>query len=58
MTRERNNETAKSLKLRNGQVIWVEPPFQKIKAKVNFPEGMGFTKRKFPVTINIKRELG
>ena len=37
---EINTETAKSLKLRNGQVVWVESPFQKIKAKVKFSEGV------------------
>ncbi len=37
---EINNETAKTLKLRNGQVVWVESPFQKIKAKVKFSEGI------------------
>jgi anaerobic selenocysteine-containing dehydrogenase len=35
---EINSETAKSLKLRDGQVVWVESPFQKIKAKVKFSE--------------------
>jgi anaerobic selenocysteine-containing dehydrogenase len=37
---EINTETAKSLKLRNGQVVWVESPFRKIKAKVKFSEGV------------------
>jgi anaerobic selenocysteine-containing dehydrogenase len=37
---EINSETAKSLKLRDGQVVWVESPFQKIKAKVKFSEGV------------------
>ena len=37
---EINSETAKSLKLREGQVVWVESPFQKIKAKVKFSEGV------------------
>jgi anaerobic selenocysteine-containing dehydrogenase len=37
---EINSETAKSLKLRDGQLIWVESPFQKIKAKVKFSEGV------------------
>jgi anaerobic selenocysteine-containing dehydrogenase len=35
-----NSETAKSLKLRDGQGVWVESPFQKIKAKVKFSEGV------------------
>jgi anaerobic selenocysteine-containing dehydrogenase len=37
---EINTQTAKSLNLRNGQVVWVESPFQKIKAKVKFSEGV------------------
>ena len=37
---EINSETAKSLKLRDGQLVWVESPFQKIKAKVKFSEGV------------------
>jgi anaerobic selenocysteine-containing dehydrogenase len=37
---EINSETAKSLKLRDGQGVWVESPFQKIKAKVKFSEGV------------------
>jgi anaerobic selenocysteine-containing dehydrogenase len=37
---EINTETAKSLKLRDGQVVWVESPFQKIKVKVKFSEGV------------------
>jgi anaerobic selenocysteine-containing dehydrogenase len=37
---EINSETAKSLKLRDGQVVWVESPFQKIKAKVKLSEGV------------------
>ena len=37
---EINSETAKTLKLRDGQVVWVESPFQKIKAKVKFSEGV------------------
>ena len=37
---EMNSETAKSLKLRDGQGVWVESPFQKIKAKVKFSEGV------------------
>ena len=37
---EINSETAKTLKLRDGQVVWVESQFQKIKAKVKFSEGV------------------
>jgi thiosulfate reductase / polysulfide reductase chain A len=37
---EINSETAKSLKLRDGQVVWVESPFRKIKARVKFSEGV------------------
>jgi len=37
---EINSETAKTLKLKNGQRVWVESPFQKIKAKVKFSEGV------------------
>jgi anaerobic selenocysteine-containing dehydrogenase len=37
---ELNSETAKSLKLREGQWVWVESPFQKIKAKVKILEGV------------------
>jgi anaerobic selenocysteine-containing dehydrogenase len=37
---EINSETAKSLKLRDGQAVWVESAFQKIKAKVKFSEGV------------------
>jgi anaerobic selenocysteine-containing dehydrogenase len=37
---EINSETAKSLKLRNGQAVWVESQFQKIRAKVKFSEGV------------------
>jgi len=37
---EINSETAKSLKLMDGQGVWVESPFQKIKAKVKFSEGV------------------
>ena len=35
-----NSETAKSLHLREGQLVWVESPFQKIKARVKFSEGV------------------
>jgi anaerobic selenocysteine-containing dehydrogenase len=37
---EINSETAKKLKLKDGQAVWVESPFQKIKAKVKFSEGV------------------
>jgi anaerobic selenocysteine-containing dehydrogenase len=37
---EMNSETAKALKLKDGQMVWVESPFQKIKAKVKFSEGV------------------
>jgi len=37
---EINSETAKSLKLRDGQLVWIESAFQKIKAKVKFSEGV------------------
>ncbi|HSB06173.1 MAG TPA: molybdopterin-dependent oxidoreductase [Thermodesulfobacteriota bacterium] len=37
---EMNSETAKSLKLRDGQLVWVESPFRKIRAKVKFSEGV------------------
>jgi molybdopterin-containing oxidoreductase family iron-sulfur binding subunit len=37
---EINSETAKTLKLKNGQMVWVESPFQKIKGKVKFSEGV------------------
>jgi anaerobic selenocysteine-containing dehydrogenase len=37
---EMNSEIAKILRLRDGQVVWVESPFQKIKAKVKFSEGV------------------
>jgi anaerobic selenocysteine-containing dehydrogenase len=37
---EINSETAKSLKLRDGQVVWVESPFQKIRARVKLSEGV------------------
>ncbi len=35
-----NRETATSLKLRDGQEVWVESPFQKMKAKLKFSEGV------------------
>ncbi len=37
---EVNSETARTLGLKDGQVVWVESPFQKIKAKVKFSEGI------------------
>jgi molybdopterin-containing oxidoreductase family iron-sulfur binding subunit len=37
---EINSETAITLKLKDGQLVWVESPFQKIKAKVKFSEGV------------------
>jgi len=37
---EINSETAKTLKLNNGQMVWVESPFQKIKARVKLSEGV------------------
>jgi anaerobic selenocysteine-containing dehydrogenase len=37
---EINSETATSLKLRDGQLVWVESPFKKIRAKVKFSEGV------------------
>ena len=35
-----NSETGRSLKLRDGQWVWVESAFQKIKVKVKFSEGV------------------
>jgi anaerobic selenocysteine-containing dehydrogenase len=35
-----NSETATLLKLRDGQMVWVESPFQKIKGKVKLSEGV------------------
>ena len=37
---EINSETAKVLKLRDGQMVWVESPFQKIRVKVKVSEGV------------------
>jgi len=37
---EMNTETAKKLRLKDGQTVWVESPFQKMKAKVKFSEGV------------------
>jgi anaerobic selenocysteine-containing dehydrogenase len=37
---EMNSQTAGALRLRDGQVVWVESPFQKIKARVKFSEGV------------------
>jgi anaerobic selenocysteine-containing dehydrogenase len=37
---EINSDTAKTLKLKNGQMVWVESPFQKIKIKLKVSEGI------------------
>jgi anaerobic selenocysteine-containing dehydrogenase len=37
---EMNRETAKTLNLRDGNVVWVESPFQKIKARLKCSEGV------------------
>jgi anaerobic selenocysteine-containing dehydrogenase len=37
---EMNSETAKRLMLKDGQRVWVESPYQKIKVKVKFSEGV------------------
>jgi len=37
---EINSETAKALKLKDGQLVWVESPFQKMRVKVKFSEGV------------------
>jgi len=37
---EMNSETAKTLKLQDGNVVWVESPFQKIKARLKCSEGV------------------
>jgi anaerobic selenocysteine-containing dehydrogenase len=37
---EMNSETAKKLMLKDGQRVWVESPYQKIKVKVKFSEGV------------------
>ncbi len=37
---EINSETAKALRLKDGQSVWVESPFQKIRVKVKFSEGV------------------
>ncbi len=37
---EINSEIAKSLKLKDGQGVWIESPFQKMRAKVKFSEGI------------------
>jgi anaerobic selenocysteine-containing dehydrogenase len=37
---EINSETAKTLQLEDGKEVWVESPFQKIKARVKFSEGI------------------
>jgi anaerobic selenocysteine-containing dehydrogenase len=37
---EINSETAKKMELKNGQMVWVESPIKKIKARVKFSEGV------------------
>jgi anaerobic selenocysteine-containing dehydrogenase len=37
---EMNSDTAKKLKLKDGQLVWVESPFQKIKARLKCSEGV------------------
>jgi anaerobic selenocysteine-containing dehydrogenase len=37
---EMNSETAENLKLRDGSAVWVESPFQKIKARLKCSEGI------------------
>jgi anaerobic selenocysteine-containing dehydrogenase len=37
---EMNSETAKKLRLKDGQKVWVESPYQKIKVKMKFSEGV------------------
>jgi anaerobic selenocysteine-containing dehydrogenase len=37
---EINSETAKDLKLRDGQWVWVESPYQKIRVRVKISEGV------------------
>ena len=37
---EMNSDTARTLKLRDGQAVWVESPFQKLKARVKLSEGV------------------
>jgi anaerobic selenocysteine-containing dehydrogenase len=37
---EINSETARALKLKDGKEVWVESPFQKIKGRVKFSEGV------------------
>ena len=37
---EINSETARRLKLKDGEEVWVESPFGKIKARVKFSEGL------------------
>jgi anaerobic selenocysteine-containing dehydrogenase len=37
---EINSETAKRLKLKDGDAAWVESPFQRIKARVKYSEGI------------------
>ncbi|MGQ9645302.1 MAG: molybdopterin-containing oxidoreductase family protein [Thermodesulfobacteriota bacterium] len=49
---EINSETARLLKLKDGQFVWVESPFQKIKARVKFSEGL------HPKVVSIPRGQG
>ncbi len=37
---EMNGETARSLRLRDGQMVWVESPYRKIKARLKCSEGV------------------
>jgi len=37
---EINSEVGKDLNIKDGQMVWIESPFQKIKAKVKFSEGI------------------
>jgi anaerobic selenocysteine-containing dehydrogenase len=37
---EINSETARKLRLKDGQLVWVESPFKKIKVKLKFSEGV------------------
>jgi molybdopterin-containing oxidoreductase family iron-sulfur binding subunit len=37
---EINSETARTWKLKDGKEVWVESPFQKIKGRVKFSEGV------------------
>lgn len=37
---EINSEVGKGLNLKDGEIVWIESPFQKIKAKIKFSEGI------------------